>query len=61
MTVGTILPTVYTILKYKIEVKSVKLEFNHTPVMLKECIENLNIKPNGVYIDGTMRWRWTQH
>ena len=30
--------------------------FNHTPVLLEECIENLNIKPDGIYIDGTMRW-----
>ncbi len=30
------------------------MEFKHTPVMLKECIENLNIKPNGIYIDGTI-------
>lgn len=27
--------------------------FNHTPVMLNECIEGLNIKPNGVYVDCT--------
>ena len=25
----------------------------HFPVMLSECIDMLNIKPNGVYIDGT--------
>lgn len=30
------------------------LEFNHTPVMLRECIEGLNIKPDGVYVDGTL-------
>ncbi len=29
------------------------IEFNHTPIMLKECIEGLNIKPNGIYVDGT--------
>ena len=23
----------------------------HVPVLLKECIEGLNIKPNGVYVD----------
>ena len=28
--------------------------FNHIPVLLNECIENLNIKPDGIYIDGTM-------
>jgi len=30
------------------------LEFNHIPVLLKECIEGLNIKPNGIYVDGTL-------
>ena len=29
-------------------------EFNHAPVLLNECIEMLNIKPNGIYIDGTL-------
>ena len=31
-----------------------KKEFNHIPVMLEECINALNINPDGVYIDGTM-------
>lgn len=26
----------------------------HIPVMLTECIEGLNIKPDGVYVDGTL-------
>ncbi len=26
----------------------------HVPVLLAECIENLNIDPNGVYVDGTV-------
>jgi 16S rRNA (cytosine1402-N4)-methyltransferase len=30
------------------------LEFNHKPVLLKECIEGLNIKEDGVYVDGTL-------
>jgi 16S rRNA (cytosine1402-N4)-methyltransferase len=30
------------------------LEFNHKPVLLEECIENLDIKSNGIYIDGTL-------
>ncbi|MCH5202455.1 MAG: 16S rRNA (cytosine(1402)-N(4))-methyltransferase, partial [Oscillospiraceae bacterium] len=29
------------------------MEFSHVPVLLKESIEGLNIKPNGVYVDGT--------
>lgn len=29
-------------------------EFNHEPVLLRECIEMLSIKPDGVYIDGTL-------
>jgi len=30
------------------------LEFNHKPVMLQECIDGLNIKPDGIYVDGTL-------
>ncbi len=30
------------------------MNFEHISVLLNECIENLNIKENGVYIDGTM-------
>jgi 16S rRNA (cytosine1402-N4)-methyltransferase len=30
------------------------MEFKHKPVLLNECIENLNINPNGTYIDGTL-------
>ena len=30
------------------------MEFKHEPVMLNECIEGLNIKPDGIYIDGTL-------
>ena len=30
-----------------------ELNFSHRPVMLDECIENLAIKPDGLYIDGT--------
>ena len=26
----------------------------HIPVLLKECIDGLNIKPDGIYIDGTL-------
>ena len=29
------------------------MEFNHIPVMLSECLEGLDIKPDGIYIDGT--------
>ncbi len=30
------------------------MEFKHYSVMKDECIENLNIKPTGVYMDGTL-------
>lgn len=30
------------------------MEFKHEPIMLNECIENLNIKKDGIYVDGTM-------
>lgn len=28
--------------------------FEHVPVLLEECIENLNIKKDGIYVDGTL-------
>lgn len=30
------------------------MEFKHTSVLLEETIENLNIRPDGVYADGTL-------
>ena len=30
------------------------MEFNHYSVMLHETIESLNIKPDGIYVDGTL-------
>ena len=30
------------------------MEFTHKPVLLNECIEALNIRPDGVYVDGTL-------
>lgn len=29
-------------------------EFIHRPVLLEECIQALNIKPDGIYLDGTL-------
>ncbi len=29
------------------------MEFAHISVLLKECIKGLNIKPDGIYVDGT--------
>ncbi len=29
-------------------------EFTHRPVLLEECIEALNIRPDGIYLDGTL-------
>jgi 16S rRNA (cytosine1402-N4)-methyltransferase len=33
---------------------SFNMEFTHKPVLLDECIEGLNIKSNGIYVDGTL-------
>ena len=30
------------------------MEFKHKSVLLDECIEGLNIKPDGIYVDGTL-------
>ncbi len=30
------------------------MEYKHTSVLLEETIENLNIKPDGIYLDGTL-------
>lgn len=31
-----------------------EMEFRHVPVLFDECMENLNIKPDGIYVDGTL-------
>lgn len=30
------------------------MEFRHVPVLLGECLEGLSIKPDGIYVDGTL-------
>ena len=30
------------------------MEFKHEPIMLMQCMEYLNIKPDGIYVDGTI-------
>lgn len=30
------------------------MEFKHKSVLLEECIQSLNIKPDGIYVDGTL-------
>ena len=30
------------------------MDFKHVPVLYRECISNLNIKPDGIYADGTL-------
>ena len=30
------------------------MEFKHRSVLLDECIDALNIKPDGIYLDGTL-------
>ncbi|MCM1507574.1 MAG: 16S rRNA (cytosine(1402)-N(4))-methyltransferase RsmH [Ruminococcus flavefaciens] len=29
------------------------MKFSHVPVMLEKCIDGLNIRPDGIYVDGT--------
>ncbi|MGN0641772.1 MAG: 16S rRNA (cytosine(1402)-N(4))-methyltransferase RsmH [Huintestinicola sp.] len=29
------------------------MEFSHIPVLLNQCIDGLNIRPDGIYLDGT--------
>ena len=42
--------------KKKVEENNLQAKkFNHIPVLLNECIEGLNIKKNGIYVDGTLR------
>ena len=36
------------------------MEFSHVPVLLNETIEGLNIKENGIYVDGTAGGRRSQ-
>ncbi len=33
---------------------STSLEFHHISVLLRECIDGLHIRPDGIYVDGTM-------
>ena len=30
------------------------MEFSHEPVLLEECMDGLNIRPDGIYVDGTL-------
>ncbi|MDE6282214.1 MAG: 16S rRNA (cytosine(1402)-N(4))-methyltransferase RsmH [Oscillospiraceae bacterium] len=30
------------------------MEYTHKPVLLSECLDGLNIQPDGVYVDGTL-------
>ncbi len=34
--------------------KTLENNFKHTPVLLNECLYGLDIKPDGIYIDGTV-------
>lgn len=33
--------------------KTGNIEFSHRPVLLDECLDGLDIKPDGIYVDGT--------
>jgi 16S rRNA (cytosine1402-N4)-methyltransferase len=30
------------------------MEFSHVSILLKECMDGLNIRPDGIYVDGTL-------
>ena len=30
------------------------MEYIHKPVLLRECLDGLNIRPDGIYVDGTL-------
>ena len=30
------------------------MEYTHKPVLLAECIQALDIRPDGIYVDGTL-------
>ena len=30
------------------------MEYTHKPVLLHECLDGLNIRPDGIYVDGTL-------
>ena len=30
------------------------MDFKHVPVLYEECLEGLAIKPDGIYVDGTL-------
>lgn len=34
--------------------KTLEIKFEHTPVLLNECLDGLNIDPTGIYVDGTL-------
>ncbi len=34
--------------------ETLEIKFEHTPVLLNECLNGLNIDPTGIYVDGTL-------
>ena len=34
--------------------KEERVEFRHTPVLLEEAVESLQVSPDGIYVDGTL-------
>lgn len=38
----------------KPDIRRINMSFEHKSVLLDETIENLNIKPDGIYVDGTL-------
>ena len=44
----------YEALACRMDIGKVQMEFKHKSVLLNETIESLNIKPDGIYVDGTL-------
>lgn len=36
------------------------MEFQHISILLSECLDSLNIRPDGVYVDATLGGRDTR-
>ena len=40
-------------MKFRNRKEAVTMEFHHVSILLQPCLDALNIKPDGVYVDAT--------